>query len=237
MATPQESGFWRRVRITPGKNAVQAEVEDDYHCMSVIVHHDGCKAVSLEIDMRRAPWTTCPGAVKKLHDTFTNAELAQFGKQGEKQHNCTHLYDMALLAAKHWQDGEQTVYDIQVTDPVDNQRNAKVKKNGRLVLSWLESNFRVIEPESAAGIRLDQLRDWIGGLAGELREPARLLQWGNMLANGRIIPMEQQSDASKMPPSCHTFQPQQAAIAKRVGEIKDFNFKTGMPLGDYEPNF
>ena len=40
---------------------VRSEVEDDYHCMAVVVRHDGRVAQAVEADMIRAPWTTCPG--------------------------------------------------------------------------------------------------------------------------------------------------------------------------------
>jgi hypothetical protein len=74
------------------------------------------------------------------------------------------------------------------------------------------------------------MRTWIDSLAPELQEPARLLRWGNMIANGRIIPLAQQSDATKMPASCYSFQPQRAVIAKRIGLIKDFSDGAVQPL-------
>jgi len=200
---------------------VQAELEDDYHCMSVTIYHDGHAAENIEIDMRRAPWSTCPGAVAELRQTFAGKELAIFPQEGKKKHNCTHLYDLATLAAGHAKDVEPTTYDIQVTDPVDNQRCAELRRNSKVLLSWQESRFHITEPKEAAGLRLDQLRAWIETLESDLQEPARLLQWGNILANGRVIPLDQQSDAKKMPPSCYSFQPDRAAQAVRIGEIRE----------------
>ena len=68
-------------------------MEDDYHCMSVIVHHDGAVATTIESVMRRAPWTTCPGAPAQLAQTFTGVALNAFAARGEKQANCTHLHE------------------------------------------------------------------------------------------------------------------------------------------------
>jgi hypothetical protein len=231
----QQSGFRRRFRLTPVQLAVQAEVEDDFHCMSVIVRHDGEKATQVEPDLRRAPWTTCPGAVEKLRQTFTGVALTSFVERGEKQANCTHLHDLATLAAAHAFDSEPTIYDILVSDPVGGRRHAEIRRNGKTVLEWTEEQFHLVEPKSAAGVRLDKLKAWIVGLAPELQEPARLLQWGNMLANGRTIPLENQSDATKMPPNCYTFQPERKLVAKRVGLIRDFSQGAIQPLGDYEP--
>lgn len=230
----QSAGFWRRIRLTPSPRAVQAEVEDDFHCMSVIVHHDGETATRIVPEMRRVPWSTCPGAENELTQTFTGVALVSFPERGEKKANCTHLYDLALLAASHVTDECQTVYDIRITDPVDNQRHAEIRRNGETLLTWIESGFQLVKPESAVGVRLDKLRPWIETLEPALQEPARLLQWGNMLANGRIIPLEKQSDATRMPPNCYTFQPERAVVAKRIGEIRDFSQRKDQPLDDYK---
>jgi len=231
----QQPGFRRRFRLTPGQWKVQAEVEDDYHCMSVIVRHDGKKAVQVDPDMRRVPWTTCPGAVDQLRQTFTGTALELFAERGEKQSNCTHLHDLALLAAAHAFDGAPTVYDILVSDLIESRRYAEIRRDGERILGWTESQFHLVEPEAAAGLRLDKLRSWIAKLAPELQEPARLLQWGNILANGRAIPLEKQSDATKIPPNCYTFQPERAAVAKRVGIIRDFSNTAAQPLDKFEP--
>jgi hypothetical protein len=230
-----QPGFRRRFRITPTDGCIQCEVEDDFHCMSVIVTHDGETATQVEAEMRRAPWTTCPGAEVKLRQTFTGKALAEFAESSEKRSNCTHLHDLATLAAAHVADSEQTVYDILVSDPFDGRRHAQVQRNGQAVLSWIESGFVLEQPEAAAGLRLDKLRPWIQTLAPELQEVARLLQWGNMLANGRTIPLDQQSDATVMPANCYTFQPERKQVAKRVGEIKDFSEGKAQPLDGFEP--
>lgn len=236
-------GFRRRFRITPGEGEgegekrVQCEVEDDFHCMSVTVHHDGKTATRIETDMRRVPWTTCPGAEKQLEQTFTGVALARFAERGEKRANCTHLHDLATLAAAHAGDSDTTIYDILVSDPVAGKRCAELRRNGENVLAWVESGFQIVEPEELAGTALDKLRPWIETLDPARQEAARLLQWGNMLANGRVIPLENQSDATRMPPGCYTFQPERKQFAKRVGEIRDFSEGAKQPLDDFKAAF
>jgi hypothetical protein len=183
--------------------------------------------------MRRAPWTTCPGALAQLSDTFAGAALADFPARGDKQANCTHLYDLALLGAAHAGDKTSTVFDILVSDVREERRRAELRRNGETILSWVESGFRIEEPEELAGENLWDLRAWLATQEPAAREAARLLRWGNMLANGRSIPLSEQSDASKMPPNCYTFQPQQAQVAQRVGEIKDFGPGGEEPLAGY----
>lgn len=236
-AVPLEQlpGFRRRFRITPSGDKVQTEVEDDYHCMSVIVHHDGVAATAIEPEMRRAPWSTCPGAVEQLKTTFTGVALKDFAIRGEKKINCTHLHDLAILAAEHAFDPAPTIYDILVSDPVEGERRAELRQDGETLLAWSEANFQLTAPAEVAGLGLMNMRTWIDTLDPIKHKAAKLLQWGNMIANGRAIPLAQQSDATKMPPNCFTFQPQRAVIAKRVGEIRDFSGGSEKPLGRYSP--
>jgi hypothetical protein len=226
-------GFRRRFRLTPSAGWVRGEVEDDFHRMSVTVHHDGKVATSIESMVLRAPWTTCPGAVSQLARTFTGIALNAFARHGEKQANCTHLHDLALLAAAHAADLEPFIYDVVVTDPIDGERRAELRRDGATVLAWVERGFRLTEPAELAGVRLDRMRSWIDTLDAARQEAARLLRWGNMIANGRIIPMDKQSDASRMRAgSCYTFQPHRAIHARRVGAIRDFSVGSVQPLDD-----
>lgn len=237
MAVPLEQlpGFRRRFRITPRESCVQTEVEDDYHCMSVIVHHDGAVATAVEPDMRRVPWSTCPGAEEQLKKTFAGVPLKDFPIKGEKKINCTHLHDLAILAAAHAFDSTPSIYDILVSDPVDGERRAELRKDGETLLAWSEASFQLLAPAEVAGLNLMNIRTWLDTLDPIKREAAKLLQWGNMIANGRGIPLAQQSDATKMPPNCFTFQPERAVVAKRIGTIRDFSDGSGEPLDQYQP--
>lgn len=228
-------GFRRRFRVIPGAGRVSCEVEDDFHCMLVVVHHDGETATRIEPTMRRAPWTTCPGAEKQLQDTFVNQKLADFQRRGGKKANCTHLYDLAMLAASHAADNEISIYDILVSDPVDGKRHCELRHGDNPLISWTESGFQVEAPAELAGMNLvGDLSPWIGEMDAKSQEAARLLRWANMIANGRQIPLENQSDATQMPPNCYTFQPDKAILAQRVGKIKDFSGGSAEPLSDYE---
>lgn len=229
-AIDQMPGFRRRFRVTTGDGWVRSEVEDDYHCMSVTLRHAQGVVRAVEPVLQRAPWTTCPGAVEQLRQTFDGLQLDGFVARGDKTQNCTHLHDLALLAAVHAQDREILVYDILVSDSVGGRREVELRRNGAPLLGWIEQDQRIVEPVELAGLKLDQLKPWIDSLDPQRQEPARLLRWGAMLAHGRIIPMERQSDARRMPPNCYSFQPARAAVAKRVGLIRDFSTGTAQPL-------
>lgn len=226
----QLPGFRRRFRVTTGRGWVRSAVEDDYHCMQVTLRHSEGIVTAVEPVMARAPWTTCPGAVARLMATFTGVALDRFASRGEKSENCTHLHDLALLAAAHAPDGGPLVYDILVSDPVAGRRCSELRCNDVPLLRWVELDGRIVEPAVLSGLRLDQLRAWIDSLEPALQEAARLLRWGAILAHGRTVPMERQSDASRMPPNCYTFQPQRAAAAVRCGAIRDFSRGAAQPL-------
>jgi hypothetical protein len=222
--------FWRRFVVTPAAGKVVSEVEDDYHCMRVTIQHDSKIATAIKGEMIRAPWTTCPGAPVQLEQTFNGVALDAFVARGQKQANCTHLHDLATLAAAHAHDEAPIVYDILVGDPVDGQREAELRRNGSAILGWALQGTELVAPAELAGLSLFKLGPWIETLSPDMQEAARVFRWGSLIANGRLIPLADQSDATRMPPNCYTFQPDRARIAKRVGVIRDFSNGNEKPL-------
>jgi len=224
-------GFRRRFRITPSANFVRAEVEDDYHHMRLTLRHENGVAMDIQPEIVRAPWTTCPGAIEQLKKTFTGTELSKFAERGEKRMNCTHLHDLATLSAAHAYDTQVLVYDVLVSDPVEGTRESELRSNGVTQLRLVLKDGQVTEPVEFAGATVDKLAPWIYSLDHTLQEGARVLRWATMIANGRTIPLNRQSDASRMPVgNCFTFQPQVRIAAKRVGEIRDFSRSASQPL-------
>jgi hypothetical protein len=223
-------GFRRRFRIVPALGRVSSEVEDDYHHMGVVLHHAGGVAVKVEAVMVRAPWTTCPGAVAQLASTFTGVRLDGFPARGEKSSNCAHLHDLATLAAAHAGDAAPLIYDVLTSDPVNGSSRTELRRNGELVLSWALKGFEIAAPAALAGTRLDKLKP--ASVADDAlgQEAVRVLRWGSIISHGRAIPLEHQSDASRFPGNCYTFQPERIPHAHRVGVIKDFSKGRENPL-------
>lgn len=228
-------GYRRRIRIEPGPieaggAAVLAMLEDDMHRMAVRLRHDGETVSAVEPVMERAPWTTCPGARAQLVQTFAGQPLSEVTVRREKRANCTHLHDLAVLAAAHAPDGRATTYDVLVSDPIEGERILELRRDGERVLRWVEREGKLVEPAGTAGVALPMLRDWIATLPAAEQEPARLLQWAGLVAHGRTIPIERQSIAADIPPNCYTFQPERAAVAIRNGVIRDFSDGSNVPL-------
>ncbi len=233
-ATPIDDlpGYRRRLRVTPSNGRVRTELEDDYHCMAVTVHHDGHAATAVEPVMDRAPWSTCPGAVAVLEQTFVGIALENFASRGEKRANCTHLHDLAVLGAAHAFDSAPTLFDILVSDPIEGRSEAELRRDGIAVLDWSLVKGRIIAPAPLAGLDLDNMRHWIESLDPGTQEAARLLRWGSMVAHGRTLPAGWASGAGNMASRgrCFTFQPHKVGEATHVGAIRDFSRGTVRPL-------
>jgi hypothetical protein len=227
-------GYRRRFVVTPHDDWVRSELEDDYHCMSVVVRHADGVATAVEGVMHRWPWTTCPGAEAVLAETFAGVPLAEFAVRGEKQHNCTHLHDLATLAAVHAVDTQPTVYDVVMSDPVDGLNHAEVRRNGQLLFAWTLNYFTIAAPADVAGIHLMKLKPLLERLNAADQEAVKILRWGVMVGSGRGIPLENQSDATKIPPNCYTFQPDRAIAARRIGVIRDLSALGAAPLDGRE---
>lgn len=228
------AGFRRWFRITPRADNVTAAVEDDFHCMAVTLVHDGTTVTAVDAVMDRWPWTTCPGATVELATTFTGTALSDVAKRGLKTTNCTHLYDLAIFAAAHAADAAPTRYDVFVGDAQHGRKHCEIRKNDAAILDWTMANDVLVAPESLAGTHLMQLRNWIATLDPATRESARILQSAALIAHGRDIPLAEQSDATRMPPNCFTFQPDRAKRAKRIGEILDFSEGGRAPLDHFD---
>lgn len=221
--------------MEPQQGRCTAALEDDYHAMAVTLRHDGTTITGLTSDMARVPWTSCPGAAEVIARTFIGVALEAAAARGEKRLNCTHLYDLTLLAAAHALDTQMTSYDIAASDPAHGEVRAEIRRNGRPVLAFVHEADMLIEPHSAAGRSLFDLRDWISALPDAAdRQAARLLQWGTIIAHGRLLTLEQHADISRTPASCYTFQEERRHDAVRLETIREFSQSGVEPLAAFD---
>jgi hypothetical protein len=223
-------GFRRRISIEPEAGAVTARLEDDYHHMAVLLSHDGTRILACKAQVVRAPWNTCPGAETVIGQTFVGTLLDEAARRGLKKTNCTHLYDLAVLGAAHAGEHAPTAYEVLVGDPLDGRTEAELRRNGRSMLHWTLAGMDLVAPDELAGRDVLSLRDWIATLEPARREAAKILQWACLLAHGRQLPLDRQSDATNMPANCYTFQPDMARRAQRIGRTIDFSRGGRQPL-------
>jgi hypothetical protein len=223
-------GFVRRVVIEPTKKVIHAHLEDDMHCMSVSLHHDDGNVFDVQATTHRAPWTTCPQAVTVLKNQFIGVRIEEIASARGKRNHCTHLWDLAQFAAYFANRDKPICIDMGVTDPVQGVREGALWFDGQQRLLWKECDLKMLEPAAVAGLGLFEMTSWLDAQEGEAAVLGRMLRWVMIVAKGRTMPLEAQSDAQRMPPNCYSFQPLQSAQATRIVNLKDFSKDGEQPL-------
>jgi hypothetical protein len=232
-----EPGYRRVLRVEPGAGTVRTLLEDDLHAMAVELRHEAGIVTAATAFMDRIPWTTCPGAEQVLHDTFSGVPLGEVTARRDKQANCTHLHDLAVLAAAHAHDPGPSEYTFAVSDPRHGERLLEVRRDGTPIHRWTERDGVLVEPSDIAGQSLLTLRDWIAGLSEVEREAARLLQWAGLVAHGRTLSDADKHAALFHRPSCFTMQPERAGHAAKAAPVQDFSDGTRRPLAGLRERF
>lgn len=231
------AGYRRVLRVEPQAASVLAMLEDDLHCMVVRLRHDGETVLAVEPLTDRAPWNICPGAQAVLVETFAGVALSEVTARRNKKQNCTHLHDLAVLAAAHAADDGPLEYQIHASDPEEGQRAMEIWRAGRRLHRWIEREGVLASPPEIAGLTLLTLRDWISSLEGEEQEAARLLQWGSLVAHGRTMTREQRRAAVGIQPSCFAFQPERVGSVDFWREPEDFSGEGQRPLEGIHDRF
>lgn len=232
-------GYHRRILIEPATGSVRAELEDDYHRMVVTLRHSDGVVTTVEPQMIRWPWTTCPGALDRLRETFCGQPLAGFGKRGNRPANCTHLHDLALFAAAHAHDAGPTAYDVHVGDPMGGRRHARLRASNGQALDWQLEGHVIIAPEILQGRSLPELGDWVAGLDRPAAEAARILRWATMVSSGRQMDIPPHGTAEDFPlGSCYTFSTGIVEEARRLpGAHVDLSAPGKAPMADRTHRF
>jgi hypothetical protein len=223
--------------IEPGPGRVTAEVEDDYHRFFVELRHDGDHITGVNTESKRFPWTTCPSAGDHLAARLVGAALRDVATREEPLTHCTHMLDLAILAAAHAGDTAPTLYEMLVDDPDNSPRAAILRRNGDVLLRWLIDGTTLVVPGMMAGRDLRQLKHWIGEIDPDMREPARVLRRGAYIARGRGFDFSQLTTASavtaKATVACYTFSAEHGDDAWHIDEsMRDFDGLENRPLAD-----
>jgi hypothetical protein len=235
MIEPGRLGMRRVQLIEPGPGRVTAEVEDDYHRFFVELSHDGERITGVRTESKRHPWTTCPSAGDHLAARLTGAALREVEGREEPLTHCTHMLDLAILAAAHAGDSEPTLYEMLVDDPDVSPRSAVLRRNGAEVLRWLIDGTALVAPGMMAGRDLRMLKHWIGEIDPALREPARVLRRGAYIARGRGFDFSQLTTASAVSAvmACYTFSAEHGDDAWHLNDsMRNFDGLENRPLAD-----
>lgn len=229
-----ETGYRRRILIEPAPGRVVAELEDDYHRMVVTLDHVDGIVTHVGSEMKRGPWTSCPGAMEQLEKTFIGVAFDDFVARGDKTLNCTHLYDLGLFAAAHADESAAVAYEVFVTDGVNGRRDARLWRDGTLLLDWRLEGDMFLAPPALAGTQMKTLGDWIALQDRTGAEAGRILRWASIIAQGRAMEIPAGLSATAFPSgACYTFQPDRAQGSTRLpGADIDFSRPGAQPMAD-----
>lgn len=232
-------GFWRRIVLQPGSSWIGAALEDDMHRFHIRLDHDGERITAVHAKALRHPWTACPGAAPFIERELTGERLADVANRDPKEH-CTHLLDIAILAAAHAGDTEATRFDMHVADRITGRTSGFLLKNGAERMRWLLEGTVIAGPERFAGFELRRLSQWKRDLPVREAEWATLLRRAIFVSGGRAFvppPEEHAADQGPMRMGvCYNYQLPQAEHSTRTPNWRrDFSASPGEPLGDMDP--
>lgn len=229
-----EPGFRRRILIVPEPGHVRADLEDDFHHFTVDIAHDGETVTGVDTGAPRYPWTTCIAAGPFLAERLRGTPIADAAGFDAQLSHCTHLFDLALLAAANTDEPGAIFYTAFVADPVDGRTQAELRCNGQLVLVWALDGQTILAPSPHAGRSLRELRTWRTDLAPKDRERAMILRRAVFLVQGRRFDPGTVGTAAQMTQQrgvCFTYDPARSANSYPIVESKlDFTKEPEPPL-------
>ncbi|MBI4985113.1 MAG: DUF2889 domain-containing protein [Rhodocyclales bacterium] len=225
--------FRRRLRFSVGVGVVAVDMEDGNHAFRLRLLHDGQRVVDIAAEAIRYPYATCPETMAQLRELVGQplVDVALLRKLLVPRRNCTHLTDLALLAAKHAiEAGLQRQYDIAVDDEKDGITRARVECAGRLVHDWQIADYVITAPAAFAGKPMMRgFYGWAAAAFGGMEvEAAVALQRGFFVAQSRRYLVEPYEDYPAnvelvMEGSCYSYSNGVMERALRnPGSIRDF---------------
>lgn len=238
--------FRRRIRLIAAANKVRSAVEDGSHSIRLTLHHDGSCITGLESDYRRMPVDTCPGAIMPLRGligTSLATPMREVLAAHDPRRQCTHLYDLALLAMAHaLRDGVRQ-YDIEVPDERAEAVCSRVLRDGVEVHRWQTFQGLITKPEALAGLPLR--RGFAAWAAERFADDADALEAALVLHKGYFLSFSRRYDMSsylgqpvlqftQMHGSCYTYSPDVVGRGTWISRMRDFTDGADELLADFD---
>lgn len=233
-------GFWRRLVIDPERgDVVVAALEDDAHCLSLALFHEGGRVTRVSARTERVPYTTCPGASEAIAAALTGLSLdALAGIDPREQ--CTHLFDLAVAAATYAGAAQAVRYDMRVADRVGERTTASIDRDGEPLFAWQLEGTTICGPGDWTGRDLRRLSVWKSELDAPTALATTLLRRAVYVSGVRRQPDRSEMKATDYGLSrqgvCFTHQmPRALDAVRREGWRKDFSRDGSAPLEGFIP--
>jgi hypothetical protein len=215
--------YRRAIRITRHDGVIRAGLEDDYHRFGVVLTHDGDTILTVEGSADRFPWLTCaeaPGALTALVGAKLSRDPTALFRLIDPRLQCTHLFELAALALAEGARGDgETLFEAEVSDPLDGRRVARVFRDGSLAVKWRLRDDVIVAPAPYAGRTLAQFNSRAisllePGLASCLLIMRRVVG----TAMSRRLDVDSFKSAAELghPGNCYSLQAANAARALRM---------------------
>jgi hypothetical protein len=162
--------------LQPGLGWIGGALEDDMHRFHIRIDHAEGRVTAVAAKAVRHPWSACRGATDFIARELTGERLADVGQRDPAQH-CTHLYDLAILAAAHAADTAPICFDMRVADRIEGRTTATLAENGVERLRWRLDGTMIV----GAGKDLRQLSTWKRELS------PREAQWATLLRRAVFV--------------------------------------------------
>nr|WP_314445705.1 DUF2889 domain-containing protein [uncultured Sphingomonas sp.] len=221
------------MRLHHGNDVVDGTLSDNNHAMWVrLAHADGI-VTAITGGFTRWPTTGCPGAVGVLQELVgvpVSATRDQLVANGRARRNCTHLYDVALLALAmaNRLPGDR-LWDAVVPDAAEGRTVATLSLDGKEVLQWPLDEQVIVPPGDQPQSLLKGFARWAAArYDGDLLEGATILRMAAFTARARAHITDNKPfplrDFPERRGACFAYSdPQVATAVHRQGVVRDFS--------------
>lgn len=236
-------GLWRRIMLQPGPGWIGGALEDDMHNFRIRLDHEDGRITAVHAAGLRTPWSACTGAAAHIKAELTGELLADVAARDPTQ-QCTHLFDLAILAAAHAEDTEPTVFDMRVADRVGaselggGRTTGALSVNGVEKMRWQLDGTMIEGPERFADRDMKRVSKWKSEFPPDEAEWATLLRRAIFIAPARVYDPPAGQKATEMAwrmGVCYNYQLPQAEDSVALFDRRDFSTGGKEPLQGIEP--
>jgi len=213
----------RRIVLQSKTGCSIAAVEDDFHYFIVVLEHDDREVIAAYSAALRTPWSNCSQAGGLLQQ-FVGLPLSTHPLRHAAAINpklqCTHQYDLALMAIAQASRGCRRQYDAKVPDHVSGCAQASLERDGEACLYWTLDRTTILTPERYAGLDLRAFSSWaLDDHDDDALEALLVLRRAVMISKGRGMDLDSVEtaleDLPQMAGACFVYQPENTAAAHR----------------------
>jgi hypothetical protein len=240
MTAVEPSIFRRRIIVDAVGNSVHAGVEDDFHHYEILLTHDGSVITSASADSIRTPFVTCFEAGAQLALLTGHPIVTRPTGLPDPHHQCTHMFELAVVAIAQAVRGGRRQYDIAVPHrELGGVGSVTLHRDGELVFDWALDGDLISMPPDYGGKNVRELARWAEAECDdETLEAIRVIRRGIHVSSGRSIPPDMYVDAAAIPQilgACYVFQPIRVDRGVRDGDKRrDFSRNAAAMLNGFD---